>query len=227
MDEATIQKIAAEVVARLPFGDHYGLFLVINVLVMALAAALAAFAGSYLKTRGQHFATKADFDSLQDQLSAQTRLVETIKSDVAQKDWAQREWANLRRLKLEALFDKMRDCDVELERRCHALFHGPPLKDVPDYMDYVKEFEQISTLYLPELQEQTGKFTGQCLRDHFALLALDENLREAGEDSAARRRAYDDFNRAWKPEERLSGRYALQDAARRLLVSIMGVEEEP
>jgi hypothetical protein len=154
MDEATIQKIAAEVVARLPFGDHYGLFLVINVLVMALAAALAAFAGSYLKTRGQHFATKADFDSLQDQLSAQTRLVETIKSDVAQKDWAQREWANLRRLKLEALFDKMRDCDVELERRCHALFHGPPLKDVPDYMDYVKEFEQISLSICPSFRNK-------------------------------------------------------------------------
>ena len=43
MDEATIQKIAAEVVARLPFGDRYWVFLVVNVVVMTLVGALAAF----------------------------------------------------------------------------------------------------------------------------------------------------------------------------------------
>ena len=223
MDDATIQQIAAEVARHLP--SYPWTLLAVQVVLTLAALGIGAFVGEYLKTRGKNLATKADFDRLQDQLRANTELVETIKSEVGQKDWAQREWANLRRLKLEALFDKMRECDVELERRCHALFHGIPLKDVPDYMDYVKEFEQISALYVPELQEQTGNFTGQCLRDHFALLALDENLREAGENSAARRRAYEDFNGAWKPEERLSGRYALQDAARRLLVNIMGVDE--
>jgi hypothetical protein len=55
MDKETIQQIAAEVVARLPFGDRYWLFLIIEMAVIAIAAAVAAFGGSYLRTRGQHF----------------------------------------------------------------------------------------------------------------------------------------------------------------------------
>src|SRR6516225_8680196 len=90
MDEATIQKIAAEVVARLPSGDRYGL--VVYVVVAALVGAVAALGTSYFRTRGQNLATKHDFDELQKQLKANTELVETIKAEVGQKDWAQREW---------------------------------------------------------------------------------------------------------------------------------------
>jgi hypothetical protein len=50
MDEATIQKIAAEVVARLPSGDRYGL--VVYVIVAALVGAVAALGTSYFRTRG-------------------------------------------------------------------------------------------------------------------------------------------------------------------------------
>jgi hypothetical protein len=41
MNKETIQQIAAEVVHRLPFGEHPWLFFVADVLVMALAGALA------------------------------------------------------------------------------------------------------------------------------------------------------------------------------------------
>jgi hypothetical protein len=64
MDKDTIRQIAAEVVARLPYGDRYWLFLAVNVGVMALAAGFAAWFGSFLKTKGQNFATKQDFDEL-------------------------------------------------------------------------------------------------------------------------------------------------------------------
>jgi hypothetical protein len=81
MDKNIIQQIATEVVAQLPLGDRYWMYmyLVINVAVVAIAAALAAWFGSFLKTKGQNFATKRDFDELQRQLKANTELVETIK----------------------------------------------------------------------------------------------------------------------------------------------------
>jgi len=52
----------------------------------ALAAGLAAWGGAFLKTKGEYFATKRDFDELQKQLSATTKLVETIKSEVSQRE---------------------------------------------------------------------------------------------------------------------------------------------
>ena len=72
--------------ARLPYGDRYWLFLFINAAVMILVGALAAVGTSYLKTKGQNFATKHDFDQLHEQLKANTQLVEDIKSEVGQRD---------------------------------------------------------------------------------------------------------------------------------------------
>jgi hypothetical protein len=47
MDDVTIQKIAAEVVARLPYGDRY--WLVVYVVVAALAGAVAALGNFVLQ----------------------------------------------------------------------------------------------------------------------------------------------------------------------------------
>jgi hypothetical protein len=101
MDQATIQQIAAEVVRHLP--SYTWTLLLVQVLLILIAAAAGAFFGEYLKTRGKNLATKADLESIKAQLSTTTQVVETIKSEVGQRDWAQREWTNLRRMKLEAL----------------------------------------------------------------------------------------------------------------------------
>src|SRR5262245_32814719 len=114
MDEVTIQKIAAEVARHLP--SYAWMLLLVQVVILAAAAAVGAFFGEYLMTRGKNLATKADFVSLQDQLRANTELVETIKAEVGQKDWARREWANLRRTKLEELIEKMHDCLVFIDQ---------------------------------------------------------------------------------------------------------------
>jgi hypothetical protein len=90
--------------------------LVGQVLLTVLAAAGGAFFGEYLKTRGQHLATKADFDSLQSQLRTNTELVETVKAEVNQRDLLKREWRNLQCLKLEQLLTKLRDCDGHLKQ---------------------------------------------------------------------------------------------------------------
>src|SRR4029077_6779833 len=80
MDKETIKQIAAEIAAQLPFGERTGPVLVLYMIITAVAAGLAAWFGSFLKTKGQNFATKHDFDELLNQLRANTEVVESVKS---------------------------------------------------------------------------------------------------------------------------------------------------
>ena len=180
MDKDTIQQIAAEVVARLPFGDRYWLFLAINVIVMALAAGFAAWFGSFLKTKGQNFATKRDFDDLQKQLRANTELVEGIKSEVSQRDWTQREWTNLRRIKLEALLEKTHECEVYLDRQRDSAFEG---KIMTPERDPIGELETLAVLYFPdfpELKSEAESLVSTCrqyfLRTHRLAMASNNRV---------------------------------------------------
>jgi hypothetical protein len=91
----SIRKIATEIVRLLP--SSLWLPLLVQVLILA-AAPRARSLVSISKTRGKNLATKAGFKDLQDQLSANTELVETIKVEVGQKDWARREWTAYERL---------------------------------------------------------------------------------------------------------------------------------
>src|SRR5262245_58921177 len=91
------------------------MLLLVQVVILGAAAAVGAFFGEYLKMSGKNLATKADFESLQDQLRANTELVETIKAEAGQ-NWAKRERTNLRRIKLEELMEQMHECVAVLER---------------------------------------------------------------------------------------------------------------
>src|SRR6516165_8619311 len=145
MDKDTIQQIAAQVVAQLPLG----LLMIVNVVIAALVSALTALGVSYFRTRGQNLATKHDFEELQKQLKANTELVETIKSEVSQRDWAQREWTNLRRVKLEALLEKMHECEAYPDRcRSEAVKGSFPAEEG---RDVIGELDTISDMYFPEL----------------------------------------------------------------------------
>jgi hypothetical protein len=62
-----------------------------------------SFATSYLKKRGETFATKADMKEILRQLSVTTRLTEEVRSAVSLADWTTKEWQTIRRLKLEEL----------------------------------------------------------------------------------------------------------------------------
>src|SRR5262245_18296241 len=105
MEKETIRQIATEIAAQSPFGERTGPILFFYVFIMALAAGVAAWFGSFLNTKGQNFATKQDFNELQKRLKANTELVETIQAAVGQKDWTQREWITLRRTILVTLLE--------------------------------------------------------------------------------------------------------------------------
>jgi hypothetical protein len=145
MDDATIQKIASEVAAHLP--TYWWVPLLIQSSLTAVVAAIAVFGSEYFRTRGRHLATKGDFKSLQQQLRANTELVETIKAEVGQRDWAKREWTNLRRLKLEALLNKLHECEEHLDQHRDDSFAGK----LGSYRDPGSELDTPQTLYFPEL----------------------------------------------------------------------------
>lgn len=47
-----------------------------------ISAGLGAFVGAYLKRKGEHIATKEDFDVLLRQIRVQTKATEEIKAEV-------------------------------------------------------------------------------------------------------------------------------------------------
>jgi hypothetical protein len=148
MDQEAIQKLAAEIVRNMP---NYPLWLLaIQVALTLVAAAAGAFLGEYFKTRGRNFATKADFEILLEQLHKNTQLVETIKSEVAQRDWVLREWVTLRRVKLEELIAKNADCDAYLDRVRENAIDGERFSEVrPD-----ADMHTLMILYFPELKDE-------------------------------------------------------------------------
>jgi hypothetical protein len=219
MDKETIQQIAAQVVAQLPLG----LLTILNLFIVALVSALTALGVSYFRTRGQNLATKHDFEELLRQLKINTESVETIKSEVSQRDWAEREWTNLRRVKLEALLEKMHECDVYLERRRHSAMDGEVAKPERSPVD---ELDVLAALF-PELKNEADRFSFICSRQMalFSMHGLD--IVKSRDDLTARQVAYDAFQRKFESEygEFLVARKALRAAARSLLERIMNVDE--
>jgi hypothetical protein len=220
MDPDTIQKIATEVARHLP--SYAWMPLLVAVVLMAIAAGVGAFFGEYLKTRGKNFATKADFESLQNQLRANTELVETIRSEISQKDWATREWTNLRRVKLEELLERMHDCSDYLDLCRSRYIDGEEVTE----RDPHGELDTLVDLYLTELRTEASGFSLAYLKQKQSAIDLRVELLAAGSDLVVRQVAFDKFRGEWtKGYADLQRACAtLTTAARELLVEIMGVE---
>jgi hypothetical protein len=221
MDAETIQKIAAEVTKHLPTISW--LQLGIQVVLTIAAAGIGAFCAEYLKVRGQHLATKADFDDLTKQLRANTELVETIKSDVGQRDWTRREWTNLRRLKLEELLLKMNDCDHFRDLHRASSIDGVTYKE----RDPIGEMDTLCSLYFPELRRAVSAY----MAAHRAQISADSNLvvglMKAGQDTAAQDREYEVWGA--KRDERFEASRVttnhMNEQARALLLDIVQLEK--
>jgi hypothetical protein len=224
MDEVTIQKIAAEVVARLPYGDRYWLFLVVNVVVMAVVGALAALGTSYFRTRGQNLATKHDFDELRRQFKANTELVETIKAEVGQRDWVRREWTTLRRIKLEALLEKMHECVLYLDRPRDDAIDG--VVPAPVAINCMVQLHALEALYFPELKNEVSRFSDEWHKLFRLIIEIAVKVQaSAGDQEARRQLGFKLLTAQWDARELVTAEQELTAAARRLLVEIMGMDE--
>ncbi|MDB6061214.1 MAG: hypothetical protein JWM78_1317 [Verrucomicrobiaceae bacterium] len=109
-----------------------------------------AIAGPYLKKRAELLATKADFNTLKQQLKDTTEVVEKVKTEISHADWASREWKTIRRLKIEALFEGLIALGTWQKNEVVAvLARNEPISDAtPLY-----HVEMLIRLYLPQLND--------------------------------------------------------------------------
>jgi hypothetical protein len=223
MDQETIQKIAAEVVKHLP---NYPLaLLAVQTVLMLIAAALGAFLSEYLKTRGKHLATKADFDTLESQLRANTELVEGVKADVAQKDWAKREWTNLRRVKLEDLLNELHECEQYADRRRTRALEGKGAEE-GDH-DPAQKLQTLGILYFPQLSKQIGDYLAVHRNLMVATIKLAQDVSRSGGHQPAYGEATAEFKSSWNHylPRSLTLAHELRTAARSIMVKIVGIED--
>lgn len=114
--------------------------------VTLLSAAAGAYLGSYWKKRGEHAATKADFDELIKQLKATTEAAEGVRTQLAHEDWAQREWKTLRRTKGEELIEEANRAQEAFKKQgAQYLFSEITLTEQLGRRVYT-----LSLLYFPE-----------------------------------------------------------------------------
>lgn len=97
--DATTQTLIADLISQRIASNW--VFWLLFFVVSGLAAVAADFLKAYGRKRGEQLATKADFESLKEQLRATTRLTEEIKSEVGHIEWRMREAYTARRAKLE------------------------------------------------------------------------------------------------------------------------------
>jgi hypothetical protein len=206
------------------------LLMILNVVIAALVSALTALGISYFRTRGQNLATKHDFDELLNQLKANTQLVEMIKSEVGQRDWAQREWTTLRRVKLEALLEKMHECEAYVDRRRDSAMDG---KVSTPERDPVSELDALKSLYFPELENEVYRFTLVCRQQNLLSSQYGLEISKIGQGidptaQQARQSLLDSFRSEFFQtyQEFLNSRSVLTPAARSLLERIMNVDEQ-
>jgi hypothetical protein len=226
MDPDTIQKIAAELAKHLPndwWASHWWVVLLLQAVVTVAAAAGGAFYGEYFRTWGKNLATRDDFDLLTAQLQANTQLVETIKSEVSQKDWAKREWTNVRKIKLEELFENIHDSESYLNQLRHRAIEGT----VHEEIGAIFRAETIVALYFPELKTEFDAFYEAHYAVQIAALQLLGEVIRAGSDQITRGNVYSNYSQQYhKVQPRLSAAVAkLEAAGRTLLMEIMGVAE--
>jgi hypothetical protein len=118
-----------------------------------------------------------------DVAKSQLEIIEAVKSEFAQRDWASRERATLRRVKIEELLGKVNECRAYLERYQKAAAEGDGLEE----RDPITELRAIAKLYLPELAAQTKAFSdmhelqvheGLLHRHKLSRLSTEEKQRE-------------------------------------------------
>jgi hypothetical protein len=223
MDQETIRKLAVELAQQMPNYPFW--FLAIQTILILIAGAAAVYLGEYFKTRGMHLATKADFDDLQEQLRANTQLVETIKTEVGQRDWANREWINQRRIKLEELITKMHDCTEYLEQYRNFAIQGKLFIG----RDPRPEFQTIADLYFPELTQSVHEFGNAFFKNRRSTFDLQYALAQI---DASNNTAYQQVMDAYKAAfdetypKLLQSQKELITAAAVLLRQIMGVANQ-
>jgi hypothetical protein len=193
MTESLIREIAKEIVQD-QTASMWPYFVVL-VGLMAVIGFFSALIGAYARRRGEHLATKADFDLLLAQLKATTSVTEQVRTQVSHTDWATRELRTLQRVKLEELLTSIIEVlNWQELARTHRLFGGA-LAPGPSPMPRA---EAIAGLYFPELSGEFNAFSITYHEIDIATLNSQMAMLQAANDFEAKKRVLGEFTARWE-----------------------------
>jgi hypothetical protein len=134
------------------------------ILILGLVG-LGTYLRRYLEQKALQLATREDFHKLQEQVAASTRLVEGIKSELANNDWVKRELHSLRVRKIEELVTLALNCTQDVDAFRDAAIEGKHYGK-PRHHDRMLA---IAAVYLPELEPLVTAYW-QALMIHYGKL---------------------------------------------------------
>jgi hypothetical protein len=181
MNEAALQDLARQIAQQqLHLSWPYALILVA---LSAVVGALANFAASYFRRRGETQALKADIDELLRQSKAMTHATEEVKTSIAQAAWASREGRTIRRAKLEDLTLAVYEMQEWLTKRRNSVVHGAEMDAGPSP---IKKVVVLAKLYFPELELESKRMLNIQLRYDMHQLETSARIRAVGDDPQER-----------------------------------------
>lgn len=188
-----------------------------------LASVAGHWLASYLKRRGETFATKADMQEILRQLSETTRVTEEVRSVISQADWAAREWRTTRRLKLEELLSSAYSLDqwLDLQRSKWVYDEAVTADEAP-----MERMKLLAMLYFPELQaEATAVWIAHQNAFTFILgIGKRTHASRNTKDVNAHQIALNEFAEGWKPlyQSARIAIAALESKASKLMAEVAG-----
>ena len=222
MDATTISAIAKQIVDQ-ELIQNWKFYLIL-LAVTFVASAISSFAISYFRSRGQHFATKADFEELLSQVQQTTEATESIKQSLSHQDWVVREFKTLRRIKLEELLSAAYETHHWLDQcRSEALFSGAAVS-APNPS---AKLEVIGGLYFPELKNELAAFRMAFLVYKNWMIESQAKVTPAkfANDAKAYNAAMDGIQKSFEDVHvpLLKCTTALEGGARSLMAEVLGV----
>jgi hypothetical protein len=148
MNLATLQKLIADAVNENVFSNWR--FYVALICVSIICSVTTAYIQGWGKKKGETAATKEDFKEIMRQLKESTITAKSVELALSQNDWIQREKNAIKRTKLEQLL--IAAFAIASWVRKEAALAGS--NENHDRMPPLDEFEMISKLYFPELDNE-------------------------------------------------------------------------
>ena len=138
------QEIATLIIDKSFWGNEWYLFF--SILLVSLIAALCAWGGSYLATRAQNKAMRADFDKALDDIKTQTNAVKRIEEDISHNYQEKREILKIKRDKIEEIYLALSE-EIDLLGSNLTIAATDAMRDVANPSNRV---EMLLALYFKE-----------------------------------------------------------------------------
>jgi hypothetical protein len=149
-------KIAELIISKSFWGNEW--FIFFSLLLVGLVAAACAWAGTYLSTRSQNAAMRADFKKALKNLEKQTNSIKNIEEGIAHDFIEKRELLKIKRTKIEELYLALSE---DVDQLSHNM--GVATSDMnKDIIMPSNKAEMLARLYFKdELEKEIDYFRQQ------------------------------------------------------------------